>query len=892
MREETMRWLAQLQMRIQMMFHRESSSARLDEELRFHLERQIAENIDAGMTAEEARFAALRTFGNPALLREQTRATWSWGWLESLLRDFRYGIRTLARTPGFTAIAILVMALGIGANVALFTVVHCVLLNPLPYEHPQQLVSIYEAEPHRTDFHNYLPVDGGSFAEWQKATQSVAQMALVSPWQDYNVSAEGGKLPEKVDAAWCSWNFFSLLGVSPALGRTFTAADDSRNSEATVILTAPFFQRRYSSDPAIVGKRIWLDAKPYTVIGVMPSSFVYTSSMGGNTLQVFTPVGHEAPGDLLSAFDDHEFLVVARLLPSVTLSALVSQLNALQTQIKSAHPGPAVHPQVQGRTMLNDTVAGYKTPLYALFAATGCVLLIACMNVASLLVARTAARRKELAIRSALGGGQMRLLRERLIESLLLSVGGGGLGLFLAWGALQWLVAARHDMNRVEAIHIDSVVAIVSAATVLLCALFAGLISAFSSTAKNVLASLHESSRAHSAGRARAALRRVLLVMEVGLTVVLLIGAGLLLKSYQKLRSTDLGVPVDNVLTMRFSLPDVRYKQPVQQIAFFEQIIGSVRALPGVQAAGLVSTAPGQGWGGDHLMSVSEHPPLTKGEGLDLMIRGADPGYFAAIGIPLVRGRFFTADERLERAHVAVISQTAAQLCFPGEDPIGKHLKDEDGGKPVEIIGVVGDTRWNVAQPPKATLYWPIYGNDYSVATVVVRSYNNVEALAMPIQKMIGKLDADLPVSQVLTLRESIGKSTVDSQFDSLLVLAFAAIALVLAAAGLYGVLSYLVTQRTSEIGIRIALGAQRDHVLRKMLLDGLWPALFGLAFGLAASAVAARLIRSMLYETQPLDPAVFAIVAALLLSVAALACVLPAWRASRLDPMQALRTE
>jgi predicted permease len=887
-----MRWFHKLVMKTRMLFGRGAAAAKLDAELLFHLEQQVADNVAAGMSAEEARFAALRAFGNPGLLREQTRATWSWNWLESILRELRYGIRTLLRTPGFAATAILVMTLGIGANAALFTVVRGVLLKPLPYRDPSQLFLIYEQAKEVKGASPYMPVDAGSFAAWQKSAQSTAQMALVSPWQQYNVSAEGGKLPEQIDAAWCSWNFFSTLGVMPSLGRSFTAADDQPGAEATVILSAPFWKRRLDSDPAIVGKRIWLDARPYTVIGVMPSSFVYSSAFGGSAVQVWTPVNHEAPPFLMSTFEDHEFLVIARLLPVAPLAGLVSQLDTIQKQIKIAHPGPSVHDSVSGRTMLDDTVHNYKTPLYALLCATGCVLLIACMNVASLLIARTAARSKELAIRAALGGGRFRLLRERLVESVLLSTTGGGLGLLLAWGALQWLVHARQDMNRVEAIQIDGTVAIFTVCAVSLCALVSGLISAFSTGAKHLLPSLQESSRAHGGGKSRAGLRKTLLVLEVALTVVLLVGAGLLLKSYQRLRSADLGVPVDNVLTMQFSLPDARYKEPVQQVAFFEHLIERVRALPGVQAAGLVSRAPGQGWGGDHLMSVVEHPPLPKGQGFDLMVRGAEPGYFSAIQIPLVRGRIFTSDERLARDHVVVISQSAAQLCFPGEDPIGKHLKVGVTGQVYEVLGVVGDTRWDISKLPNPTLYWPIYGNDYSVATIVVRSTRDVEGLAMPVQKIVGDLDPDLPVSNVMTLSQSIGKSIVDSQFDSLLVLAFAAIALVLAAAGLYGVLAYLVTQRTSEIGIRIALGAQREQVLRLVLIDGMQPAFFGLVLGLAGSAAAVRLIRSMLYETQPLDPGVFAAVAAMLLLVAAIACMVPAWRASRLDPMQALRTE
>jgi predicted permease len=877
-----------------MLLTRGRAALRLDDELRFHLDRQIAENIAAGMSAAEARTAALRTFGNPALLRDQTRATWSWTALESLLRDLRYGIRTLWRSPGFAAIAILVMALGIGANVALFTVVRGVLLQPLPYADPDRLVMIYESDSAGYHPHPWLPVDAASFWEWQRAAQPTAQMAMVSPWQDYNVSAEGGKLPEKVDAAWCTWNFFPTLGVQPMIGRGFTLDDDLPGAAAAAVLSYSFWMRRYNGDRGIVGKDIWLDARPYTVIGVMPSSFVYSGAFGGNTVQVWTAVGHEAPPGLLSKFADHEFLVVARLLPGRTLAALVSQLDALQRQIKIQHNGPAMHDGAIGRTMLDDAVDNYKTPLYALLAATGCVLLIACMNVAGLLVARSAARSKERAIRSALGGGRLVLLRERIIESLLLSAAGGALGLALAWAAIGMLVHVRSDMNRVEAIHIDGLVALFTLGAIAFCALFSGVITAFSSGGKDLLASLQGSSRspaAASGGRSRAALRRVLLVVQLGVTVVLLVGAGLLVKSFQRLRSTSVGVPVDNVLTMHISLPEARYKQPVQQVAFFESLIGRVRALPGVTAAGLVSTAPGEGWGGDDSMAVVEHPSLSKSDEPDLQIRGADPGYFAAIQLPLLRGRVFTSDERLERANVAVISQSAANRMFPGEDPIGRHVTP-DGSAVYEVIGVVGDARWNIALPPLPTLYWPIYGNDYSVATIVVRSTRDVNPLAMPVEKIVGSLDPDLPVSDVQTLREAIGRSTIDSEFDSILVLAFAVIALMLAAAGLYGVLAYLVAQRTGEIGIRIALGAKREHVLRLMLLDGLRPALFGLALGLAGSVAVVREIKSMLYETEPLDPAVFAAVTAMLLVVAALACVAPAWRASRLDPMRALRTE
>lgn len=887
-------WLYTIPLRVRSLFRRNRLNAELDEELRNHIDQQIEFNLSRGLGAEEARLTALRAFGNPLLLRDTTRATWSWSGMEQCARDLRIGVRTLTRSPGFAIMAIVIMAIGIGANVAIFTVIRSVLLKPLPYRDSARLVSLFEHQTHPIDpgYSNYLPVSAGSFAEWEKATQGVAQMAIVSTWHQYNVSAEGGKLPEKVDAAWCSGNFFSVLGIAPALGRLFTENDDRRGAAAVVVLSSSFWRRRYNADPGIVGKTIWLDARPFTVIGVTPSWFVYEGKYGGATDQLWTTANREAPPAFMRSFEDRGFVAVARLLPGQKLSRLVVQVSAVQRQIKIDHPEPAVSDGAQGRTMLDDTVQDYKTPLYVLLAATGCVLLIACLNVASLLVARAAARSKEVAIRTALGGGRLRLIRERLTESLILSAAGGGIGLSLAWVALRWLVSARLDMNRVESIHMDGVVALFTLSAIGFCALVSGMLSILSINSRQILASLQESSRAHSGGRARAGLRKTLLVLEVGLTVVLLVGAGLLAKSYQRLRSADLGVPTDTVLTMHISLPGARYKKPEQSAAFFEQLIARVRALPGVKAAGLVSTAPGEGWGGNRMMSVVEHPPLPKGEGFDILARGADPGYFAAVQIPLLSGRTFSRDERLERARVVILSRSAAQAMFPGEDPIGKHLHDDSDGGVSQVIGVVGDTRWYITEPLHPMLYVPIYGNNYSVATIVVRSPHDVESLATPIQKMIGEMDPDLPVSDVMTIRQATDKSTVDNHFDSILVLAFAVIALVLASAGLYGVLAYLVAQRTGEIGIRIALGAQRDQVLGLMLADGLRPALIGLLLGLIASAATTQFIKAMLYQTQPLDPGIFAAVAGLLTASAALACLVPAWRASRLDPMQALRTE
>ena len=860
--------------------------ADLERELRSDLELEEEEQQERGISREEARYAALRALGNPTLIHEQTRAAWSWNWLESLARDLRISLRTLLRTPGFAVIAILVMALGIGANVALFTVVRGVLLKPLPFQDPNRLVMLSEGALREDDAAGSNLVSGGMYGEWKKENRSYSSLALAQGIR-VGLSGSNGQLPEKLNSALFSWDMLRTLGVQPALGRDFMQADDSPAANGTVLLSWGLWKRRFGGDPAILNQTIELDAQPYTVIGVMPAWFDFPSP----STQLWTPVYHDKPEEQVTSFNQHMFSVVGRLKPEVSAAQGAADLSVISQRIHNEHLNdPFVFQSAKSRPLLEHIVGEIKKPLYMLLGATCCLLLIACLNVANLLVARAAARRKELAIRTALGGSWLRLMRERLMECLMLSAAGGALGLLLAIAALHWLTRTRHDMSRVESIHIDGVVAAFTVGVIVLCSLFSGLIAAFSASDKRILGALHEASRSVGAGGARATLRKVLLTVEVGLTVILLVGAGLLLKSYERLRSADMGCLTQNVITMHLGLPDARYATPAQRANFYDTLLDRVRALPGVDAAGFATVVPGQGWGSDRTFTIVEHPPLPQGSGLTALYRWADPKYFGAMGIPILRGRTFDGGKRLDAANEAVISQSFASQYFPGEDPLGKHLRAR--GQNAVIVGIVGDTRYAIGETPRPVQYYPLDAGVETVGTLVIRSRHDREQFALPVQRIVSEKDRDLPVSDVLTMDQLLGKSTQDQSFNTTLLVTFASLSLVLAAVGLFGVMSYIAAQRTTEIGIRIALGAKREHVMRKMLLDGMRPALFGLAVGLTASLEASRLMRDLLYEIKPLDPAIFAAVAATLLAVAAFACIVPAWRASRLDPMQALRAE
>ena len=859
-------------------------------ELESILQMHVDENLRADMTPEEARRQALIRLGGLEQVSQTVRDRRGLPWLEVFGRDLRYAARTLLRTPGFTAVAILVMAIGIGASVSLFTVIHSVLLRPLPFAQADRLVAIYSKDA----LFSRNTVAPGDFYDWQTATHGYEQLAIWR-WTGFNMSASDGEIPEFLNAGTCSWNFLSTLAINPVLGRSFTPADDSPGAARTTILSWSLFERRFNNNAAVLGNTVRLNGQLYTVVGVLPDWFQFPDPK----VQLWVPWQTDVPRAILRSHYDHIGYVLGRIKAGVQSTVAIQEVNATQNQIYLRLNGSG--PVKQGAVaipLLEDVVGEVKTPLYVLLSAVVCLLFIASLNLSNLLIARSAARRREMSIRIALGSSRLCLVRQQMAESLLICAGGGMVGLVFATVGTHWLTTHWEELPRANGVHLDGVAVAFALGITATAGVLAGLLPAISASGGSVLAALQENSRGIGGIASRTSMRKALLTGEVTLTVVLLVAAGLLFKSFLRLRSVDLGCTTKNVLTMNYFLRGDKYSKAEQIVNFDSELLDRVRHIPGVEAAGITNVVPGDGYYGDHEFSVSEHPPQSIGEHHFAAYRTADPDYFATLQIPLVRGRFFSENERLEYDKYVIVNEEFVRQSFPAEDPLGKHLRVEwrtQQGENYEIIGVVGDTPSQIDRSVPPMMWFPILagipGNSGD-SVLVIRSARDVLSLATPIQKMIAALDSDLPVKNILTMEQIVGESTANSSFTATLVLSFAGLSLLLAAVGLYGVLSYLVTQRTPEIGIRMALGAKRKRVLRLMLVDGLRPALIALPLGMAASFAITRLIRSVLCGTSPLDPAVFILVTVTLLLACTAACLVPAWRAARIDPMRALRSE
>jgi len=816
--------------------------------------------------------------------------------LHVLRQDVQFAIRQLRHRPGFAIVAIVVLALGLGGNAAMFSVVNAVLLQPLPYAHPERLVALFERDVVGEEPYN--SVAAGNFLDWQKDAHSFEQMAASGETAFNLASATGSFTPERIDGAYCTANLFDTLGVTPDLGRPFRAEEDRPGAAHVAIISYDLWQHRFGGARDIIHHQIRLDGEQYDIVGVMPRNFGYPY----RTVKAWVPLERYMSPENLKSHSNHGLMVVARLRPGVTVAQARAEIDGLARRFKHEHPEEIAGKGGNAVALYDYSVKGVRVSLLVLFGAVGCVLIIACVNVANLLLTRALGRQREVAIRAAVGATRGRLIRQLLTESVIVSLLGGAGGLLLA--SMVTDVLAKHAPDAaylpgVDRIAVDGWVFLFTFVVALGTGIAAGLFPAFQGSRSDIVESLK--GRSVSTSRSHARFRDVLVAAEVAISLVLLAGAGLLLRSFSRLENVHTGVRTDHTLTMALELPKASYKTRAQVAEFYHQTAGQLAALPGVESAGLVTCAPVDGHCSDTVFQIEGHP-LPPGKLMDTLLRAADPGYFKAAGIPLLEGRTFTTrdgggfDDQHPRLSAAVISESWAKRFLPGEDPIGKRIYFEwesDRKYPhFEIIGVVGDVVKRLDAPVQPTMYLPLLEGGSREAYIIMHTAGDPHRLANAARHQINAIDHDLPVFEIRTMDEIIGRSAENREFSVMLLGLFVALALGLAAVGLYGVLSYVVSQRTAEIGIRMALGAPAAEVRRLILLQGMKPALAGIAVGLVGAAFGTKLLRDLLFGVGAGDPVTFAAVPLVLLAVAMIACLIPALRATRIDPTLALRRE
>jgi putative ABC transport system permease protein len=823
--------------------------------------------------------------------------------MRTLWQDLRYGARTLWKNPGTTFVIIVALALGVGANTAIFSVVNAVLLRPLPFDNPEQLVVVWETNPARgVQAGTPSPPD---FREWRQRTQAFEQMAAFYE-EDYNLSGTGE--PERLSGAVASANFFSTLKVNAAAGRTFQPDEEQFGAHRVAVLSHGLWQRRFGGNTQILGQTINLNNQPYTVIGIAPPDF----QLAGVRAELWTPMAF-APGDRYNTRGNHFLNVVARLKPGMSIAQAQADMDVITRQLAEAHEmnaglGAKVVP------MHEEAVGSYRPALLVLLGAVGFVLLIACANVANLLLARSAARQKEFALRATLGASRLRTVRQLLTESLLLSVLGGGLGLLLAmWGVDLLVALSPAELPRVAEIGVDGRVLTFTLSLSVLTGIVFGLAPALQASHLDLNEALKEGGRSVTGGKRTRRLRGALVVAEIALSLVLLAGAGLLINSFWHLTQVSPGFKTDNLLTMQIALPESKYPpgEPHRVQALYRQLLERVATLPGVQSVGATSSLPlaAGGWG--KLLSVEGRPAPPSLETIPLVqYRHVSANYFSTLGVSPVKGRLFTEQDNANSPPVALINEEMARRFFPGEDPVGKRIwmgppesMLPGGALPqgysfprLTIAGVVNDVKHQglnqQAGPEVYTPHSQGAGETQRSMFLAVRTTVDPLSLAAAVRNEVRAVDKDQPVADVQTMEQRLAASLAGPRFNMLLLGLFAAVALALAAVGLYGVMAYGVTQRTHEIGIRMALGAQRSNVLRLVVRQGMLMALVGVALGLAASFALTRVMASLLFGVSATDPLVFTIIALLLAVVAFIASYIPARRAIKVDPMTALRYE
>jgi putative ABC transport system permease protein len=803
-----------------------------------------------------------------------------------MIADLRYAVRMLARSPAFTFVAILTVGLAIGANTAIFSVVNAVLLQPLPYPHAEQVVRVFGTQPTLDE----APSSPANFLEWRTENQVFERIAT---WSGKGFNLTGTDKPERVIGARVSSDIFQLLGVQPALGRDFTAEEDREGADRVVILSYDFWQRRFAGDPNAIRQTIRLSDQSYTIVGVMPRGFAFPSTR----TQVWTPVAFNAAER--ATRDTNYIDVVARLKPGVSIAQAQANMNAISQSQAQRYPQTNVGVGAKVVSLQEHIVGNVRPMLVVLLGAVAFVLLIACANVANLLLARAAARHREMAIRGALGASRSRVVRLLLTESVLLAIIGGAVGLLLAIWSLDLLVSLKPaNLPRLAEIGVNRTVFLFTAAVSVFTGVLFGLAPAWQVSRSDLNEGLKESGRGGSDAPRRHRMRALLVISEVALSLVLLIGAGLMIRSFARLLAVDPGFKSDHVLTAFVSVPVAKYSKHEEQVAFFDRLLERLRNVPGVSAAGVVTDLPLYG-GGSTGFDVEGRPPALPGQRAMTDYRICSPDYFAAMGMRLVRGRAFAPFDTEPAPGVVIINETMAARYFAGEDPIGKRLDLSGNPKDLrEIVGVVADVRnYGVDADVKPEVYVPLLQSSpgylssiTSALTIVMRSSIEPTALGQTLREQVQALDKDQPVSELKTMEWYLADSMAQRRFNMLLLGVFAGLALVLAAVGIYGVIAYTVTQRTHEMGIRIALGARGSDILRLVFSNAMTTTFAGIAIGLGAAFALTRLLQSLLYQVTATDPVVFATIPLLLLTVAAIATYLPARRAMKVNPITALR--
>jgi putative ABC transport system permease protein len=851
----------------------------LDRDIRDHIERETEDNIARGMTPEEARYAAFRKFGNVTRVKEETREVWSLVWLEQLLQDIRLGFRMLRKSPGFTAVAIFTLALGIGANTAIFSVINGVLLSPLPYKDSQQLVVIKEND----SLPNVIDIQREVRAFSQGGGINVDRM-------DYT----GGAEPVQVRVGKIDAGFLETLNVQAMLGRIISRAEDVQGAPRLVMVSNDFWQKYLGSDPRAVGTTIHLGGNPYTVIGVLPASFAPPVEH----VEVFVSLWVGDPGAAAQR-DVHFLHTYWRLKEGVTLAQAQTELAAIDRRLAEQYPAEERERKSQLVSLHEWLVGDVRPALLVLFGAVGLVLLIACANFASLLMVRALAERQELVIRAALGAGRGRLIRKAVTESVLLSVLGGAAGLLFAhWGTSVLLALKPERLARLSGIHMDTRVLLFVLLVSVLTGIVFGMAPVWIAARANVAEALKGSGRSTTGSTIGHSIRKILVTSELAVALVLLVGAGLLIKGFSRLRSMNPGFSSVNVMTMYLQLPATRYGEITKQTQFRRELLTRLNSLPGMQAA-MVSDIPLGGNYVGHRVVIDGRPPMAVGGEPKVQTLSVMGNYFQVMQIPLRAGREFTSLDREGQPLVAIVNEEMVREFFPHENPLGMRIQwAGDTGPPrwMTIIGVIGDVKHSgLNQPTDPAVYTPFSQSDERwrrFMTLAIRARDTSAGLVEEVKKQIWSLDAQIPVSDVHPIDELIAVSLAEQRFNMLLLGLFAALALTLAAVGVYGAMAYAANQRTHEIGIRTALGAQRGDVLRLVMRVGAKIALFGIVSGIAGALALTRLMASLLFEVKPTDPATFAGVAILLALVALAACYIPARRAMRVDPMVALRYE